>query len=180
MSFVWWASAHALATQMSHPPRSVPPRLRSALKFGGGKLGGHFGPRKRIFSPPPPPKSPIRRRQPPGPSAPPGDPPPFLGFSIENLPPPSRRPRTPPSPSQSRKIKKYPKRPPRQDRARLNQRRHDRLYLHGPFQNHGLEPWAALPQNHGPAIRLCNHFYVLFFSPVPRRGFSGPWFRGGA
>ena len=45
-----------------------------------------------------------------------------------------------------------------------------------PSQNHGLEPWSRPPQNHGPEIPLCNHFYVLFYSPVPRRAFSGPWF----
>ena len=37
------------------------------------KLGGRFGPGKKIFSPPPP-SSPIRHRHPPGPSAPPGTP----------------------------------------------------------------------------------------------------------
>ena len=49
-----------------------------------------------------------------------------------------------------------------------------------PSQNHGLEPWSAPPQNHGPEIPVCNHFYGLFYSPVPKEGFSGPWFWGGA
>ena len=63
----------------------------------------------KIFSPPPK-KSPIHRRHPPGLSAPPGDPRPFWDFQLKKFPPP-RQPRTPPSPSPSRK-KKYPKRPP--------------------------------------------------------------------
>ena len=70
---------------------------------------------KKIFSPPPPkiPNLPQTPSRPLGPS-PPGEPPPLVGFSIKNRPPPSRRPRTPPSPSPSRKKnKKYPKRPPR-------------------------------------------------------------------
>ena len=74
-----------------------------------------FRPRKKIFSPPPPkiPNLPQTPSRPLGPS-PPGETPPLVGFSIKNRPPPSRRPRTPPSPSPSRKKnKKYPKRPPR-------------------------------------------------------------------
>ena len=30
-------------------------------------------------------------------------------------------------------------------------------------------PWSGPPQNHGPEIPLCNHFYVLFYSPMPRQ-----------
>ena len=35
MSFVWRTCTQALATQMSHPPRSVPPPLRSARLLSG-------------------------------------------------------------------------------------------------------------------------------------------------
>ena len=66
----------------------------------------------------------------------------------------------------------------RVDFLTLHQRRHDRLYLHGPHPrktmvwNHGLDPLRTMVLT----IPACNHFYVLFYSLVPRRGFSGPWF----
>ena len=34
------------------------------------------------------------------------------------------------------------------------------------------------PKNHGPENPLCNHFYVLFYSPVPRRDFQDHGFEG--
>ena len=75
---------------------------------------GHFGPKKKIFTPPPPKNSPIRCRHPPGRLAPPALPPPLLGFSIKKpTPPPHRRLRLPlPPPRAEKKYKKYPKRPP--------------------------------------------------------------------
>ena len=54
-------------------------------------LGGHFRPRKNIFSPPPLRNSPIRRRHPAGPSAPPPprDPTPeIFNYKLEPPPPP--------------------------------------------------------------------------------------------
>ena len=61
-----------------------------------------FRPRKKIFSPPPLPKIPNSPQTTSRPLL--ETPPPLLGFSIKNLPPPpSRRPRTPPSPSPTRK-----------------------------------------------------------------------------
>ena len=53
-------------------------------------------------------------------------------------------------------------------------------FLDSPQFNHCLEPWSAPLQSHGPEIPRFNHFYVLFKSLVPRQGFSGPWFWGGA
>ena len=32
---------------------------------------------------------------------------------------------------------------------------------------------VCTPQKHGPEIPLCNRFYVLLYSPVPRQEFSG-------
>ena len=43
MSFAWRASAHALATQMSHTPRSAPPPLRSARSRSASGDGLHGG-----------------------------------------------------------------------------------------------------------------------------------------
>ena len=77
-------------------------------------LGGRFGPEKKYLAPPPPKKK-IPRFHSPGPSAsPPGKHPLLVGFSIKNRSPQLLAPRAPPSPCPSRKkIKIYPKRPPR-------------------------------------------------------------------
>ena len=101
------------------------PRLRGGeFGFGGGGgsadfifLGGRFGPEKKYLAPHPSkfPSSPQTPSRPPQRLSPSSwdPPPPLLGFSIKNRPPPpSWAPRTPPSPSPSKKNKKYPKRPP--------------------------------------------------------------------
>ena len=77
----------------------------------GSLLGGHFGPEKKYLAPAPPKNPQFAADTLPAPRPLLGDLPALLGFSIKNRPPPSRRPRTPPSPSPSQKNKKYPKRP---------------------------------------------------------------------
>ena len=93
-------------------------------------LGGSFGPEKKIFSPPPPnsPQTPSQPLTPPAPTRP-GDPPPLLGFSVNNRSSPVLAPRTPLSPPPSRKNKKYPKRPPRYWARILFRKRAVAIYL---------------------------------------------------
>ena len=56
--------------------------------------------------------------------------------------------------------------------AKFSQRRHDRLYLHGPHPRKTMVWNHGPPQNHGPEIPLCNHFYVLFYSRCQGRDFQ--------
>ena len=109
----WWHIALQLASAISFQIGGNTSKLQSHNSWLQVKpysctcwplLGGRFGPPKNIC---PPTKSPTSRRHPPGPSAPPrpGEPPPpTTGIFITRSTPASWRPRTPPSPSPSRKI----------------------------------------------------------------------------
>ena len=102
------AKKHSKSTLWGTPrqvPKPAQKALRGALSGPGPKstpvnggrdrnhnLGGNFGPEKKYLAPPPPqiPKFPSNTLPAPPPPTRRGDPPPLLGFSMKNLPPPLR------------------------------------------------------------------------------------------